>query len=186
MSALDRELIEASIARTKQLSLRQGDVTLPKNTYLELCDLALRGLANESAIRTKPPVLERPARVGNTVFSHGVEWSAVIEAAMRAYQDYRRDGKDSAQPDCGVLVPSKIDKYHSYVPPEDGSAGQYYVDGWNDCVDEISKVYPLSAPPEVRTNSPTPRCDDFFGADDYRGAREFARQLERELGELPK
>jgi hypothetical protein len=39
-------------------------------------------------------------------------------------------------------------------------------------------------PPEARTNSPTPRCDDFFGADDYRGAREFARQLERENSSL--
>lgn len=31
------------------------------------------------------------------------------------------------------VVPNKLDKFDGYVPPEDGSAGEYYVEGWNDC-----------------------------------------------------
>ena len=34
-------------------------------------------------------------------------------------------------------VPEKISKYPGHVPPEDGEAGSYYVEGWNDCVDEM-------------------------------------------------
>jgi hypothetical protein len=34
-------------------------------------------------------------------------------------------------------VPEKMAEYHGYVAPEDGAAGQYYVDGWNDCRDAM-------------------------------------------------
>jgi hypothetical protein len=50
--------------------------------------------------------------------------------------------------------------------------------------DAIETLRQLSGESAIRTNSPTPRCDDFFGADDYRGAREFARELERENASL--
>ena len=36
-----------------------------------------------------------------------------------------------------VAVPEALTKYDGYVPPEDGSAGEYYVDGWNSCRDAI-------------------------------------------------
>ena len=36
-----------------------------------------------------------------------------------------------------VAVPEAITKYDGYVPPEDGSAGEYYVDGWNSCRDAL-------------------------------------------------
>jgi hypothetical protein len=34
-------------------------------------------------------------------------------------------------------VPDKMTEFNRYVAPEDGAAGQYYVDGWNDCREEI-------------------------------------------------
>lgn len=36
------------------------------------------------------------------------------------------------------LVPDALSAYHGYVPPEDGEAGSYYVDGWNDCREQVA------------------------------------------------
>lgn len=40
-------------------------------------------------------------------------------------------------PKTQVAVPEALTKYDGYVPPEDGSAGEYYVDGWNSCRDAL-------------------------------------------------
>lgn len=44
-----------------------------------------------------------------------------------------------------MSLPEKIKEYSGYVPPEDGAAGSYYVEGWNDCVEEAEKLA-VSAP----------------------------------------
>jgi hypothetical protein len=172
------------------------------------------------ALRVAYPILL--PEEGEPDWQHG--WNQCLDKVLTVL----RECPPSAIRD--TIVPSKITSYHSYVPPEDGSAGDYYVEGWNDCIDAVTlnltPPHPVaaapaeavqepqhvcglqgfgapgdscpacerlgaykghvSAPPEVGTNSPTPRCDDFFGADDYRGAREFARQLERENASLNK
>ena len=39
-------------------------------------------------------------------------------------------------------VPEAMTEYKGYVPPEDGSAAEYYIDGWNDCRDEMLTTTP--------------------------------------------
>ena len=45
-------------------------------------------------------------------------------------------------------VPDKATGYPGCVPAEHGEAGAYYVEGWNDCRDEMLNASPRSAVPD--------------------------------------
>ena len=48
-------------------------------------------------------------------------------------------------------VPEAMTEYKGYVPPEDGSAAEYYIDGWNDCRDEMLTNAPPTPDPDELT-----------------------------------
>lgn len=56
---------------------------------------------------------------------------------LKGLEDIPVGTKLYTRPAPQVAVPEAITKYDGYVPPEDGSAGEYYVDGWNSCRDAL-------------------------------------------------
>ena len=48
-------------------------------------------------------------------------------------------------------APDEMTEYKGYVPPEDGSAAEYYIDGWNDCRDEMLTTAPPTPDPDELT-----------------------------------
>jgi hypothetical protein len=162
----------------------------------QLCDMALRGLANESAIRPNiDPLLVEKTEA----------WirSLDAEAMFEQYQPRREIFENRAKCLRAILAAAPAEaKLPEHLIPHQELAmvakilSEQPFAKWR--ADDAKAILgfvnlhigyhtgQLSAPPEVGTNSPTPRCDDFFGADDYRGAREFSRQLERENASLNK
>ena len=82
---------------------------------------------------------------------------------LRAYQSWRRGDNEHTMQEAGrnphvigaaidwaiaelekprPAVPDKIAGYPGYLPPEHGEAGAYYVEGWNDCREEMLNAAP--------------------------------------------
>lgn len=66
---------------------------------------------------------------------------AVTEAVEKLRAELLRAPADT-QP----VLPQPMKEYDGYVPAEDGEAGDYYVNGWNDCLEEVRKALAHPAP----------------------------------------
>ena len=112
-------------------------------------------------------------------------YSAIWKESMHVTIDKQfRDALDwaIAELEKRPAVPDKATGYPGYVPPEHGEAGAYYVEGWNDCREEMLNAQPCPAVPDgfrLVPVEPTPDmlCAGYWsGSGDVSVNEEWARR----------